>query len=169
VKCPKGQSNLANRKNAITKILNTDVQGFIRGKILSLPPEHNEHKFMREHKKRTRQENEFLKGKVRHTKHTWVCHKTKGSHLFELDFPPYTDSYRAGQYKEYFKDAQCPKDFYEAYEKWVVIMNAKEKETGSHYKWGQLRLRYYKCVLCGKKASDDDNNPDKRIREAIKK
>jgi hypothetical protein len=145
------------------------VQGFIRGEILSLPSGHSERNAMKKYEKKTRKENEFLRGKGKHTKHTWVCHKTKGLHSFELDFPPYAETYRVGQYKEYFKDVQNPKDWYAAYDKWCAMMNAKEKEKGSHYKWGMTwRSRYYKCELCGKQAFDDANKPDKRIQAGLK-
>jgi len=127
---------------------------------------------MRKYKRTAKIEKEHLIGKANNKKHTWVCHKTKGFHSFELMFPFHFDYWKSNnfehcepKFKELFENVKTPEEYYCADDKWT-----KESLDGIHpIGLSRLfpRVRWWKCVNCGKQALDSENKPDKRIRDHI--
>lgn len=92
---------------------------------------------------------------------TWFCHKTKGHHVFELDFPNYCRDYFCHAYGI---KAETPEEWYSEYRQ--KVYNKQHDDIDRIL--GGLIL-HYRCVYCNKKVWDTDENPDKRIREHINK
>lgn len=92
---------------------------------------------------------------------TWLCNKTKGAHVFELDFPWNPDFYR----RAYDIKAQTPEEWYPEYKKKVYDTSSK---NSIHRLWGCITY-HYRCIHCNKRAWDTELNPDKRIHEHLNK
>ena len=92
---------------------------------------------------------------------TWLCNKTKGSHVFELSFPDNVDFWR----RAYDMKAETPEEWYPEYK--IKVYDKSSQNSVTRF-WGCISY-YYRCIHCNKRAWDTDRTPDKRIREHLNK